>query len=158
MKFTIQTDDPSRAEVVSLLQTHLAFAAAHTPAGSGHALDVSALMRPEITFWTARDETGAVIGCVAMKELSPDHGEIKSMHTLEAHRGKGVARTLLETVMKEAKMRGLTRLSLETGKSEGFGPSRLLYERMGFAACEAFGDYGADPFSYCMSREIGGPD
>ena len=153
MKFTIQTDDPSQPDVVRLLQTYLTFAAAHTPAGSGHALDVGALMRPEITFWTARSE-GSVIGCVAVKELNPRHGEVKSMHTLEAYRGQGVGKALLEGVLHEAAARGYERLSLETGKSEGFGPSRSLYERMGFELCAPFGDYAADPFSFCMTRLI----
>ena len=149
----ISIDDPAKDDVMTLLQAHLDFTASYTPACSGHALDPQKLKGAGITFWTARDDT-AVVGCVALKELSKQSGEIKSMHTAAAARGRGIARSLLTTLIAESRRRGYTYLCLETGKGDEFAPSRKLYEAMGFAHCRAFGDYVGDDFSYCMNMSL----
>ena len=89
-----------------------------------------------------------------MKELSPDHGEVKSMHTAQAVRGKGVARRLLEHLIAEARQRAYGRLSLETGSMEGFLPARALYGSFGFQFCAPFADYKLDPNSVFMTLEL----
>ena len=43
-------DDP---RVVALLHAHLLRARAETAAGSAHALDLSGLRAPDVTFWSA---------------------------------------------------------------------------------------------------------
>lgn len=154
MALTTNIEDPDAPDIISLLKTHLEFAAVVTPAGSGHALDLQKLRQPDITFWTARDEAGALLGCVALKSLSADHGEIKSMHTLEAARGKGVGTALMEVLIRAARERGYTRLSIETGDHEAFKPSHQLYEKMGFSRCPPFGAYEDDPFSICMAKAL----
>lgn len=150
----IAFDDPQLPEVTALLQAHARFAGENSPPGTCHFLDVAALRRPAITFWTARDEDGAVLGCIALKDHGEGRGEIKSMHVAAAHRGKGAARALVQAVIEEAGRRGLSSLGLETGRSDGFAPSRALYEAMGFEPCEPFGDYLPETFSYCMSRAV----
>ena len=82
-------------------------------------------------------------------------GEIKSMHTAEASRGRGVAAALVETILAEARRRGYRRLSLETGSMEEFAPARKLYARYGFSDCPPFADYVLDPNSVFMTLEIG---
>lgn len=145
--------DPGDPALHALLRAHLEHAAAHTPAGSGHALDVAGLRHPDLTLWAARDgET--IVGCVALRQLEPGHGEIKSMHTAAAMRGRGIARALVTELIGEARRRGYTRLSLETGRSEGFAASRALYAAFGFEPCPPFGDYVGDDFSYCMTRGL----
>lgn len=150
----IGLDDPLKPDVAGLLEAHGRFTAEHSPPGTCHRLDAHGLARPEITFWTARDETGAVLGCIALKALGEGRGEIKSMHVAADRRGKGVARALVQAVIDEARGRGYTWLGLETGRSDGFAPSRALYARMGFEPCPPFGDYLPDTFSYCMSRTL----
>ena len=59
--------------------------------------------------------TLALLGCGALKELTPTHGEIKSMRTAPDFLRRGVARALLEHVIAQAAARGLKQLSLETG-------------------------------------------
>ena len=71
--------------IAELLQTHLSFARASSPACAVHALDIERLKHPSITFWSAW-HTDQLLGCVALKELSPVHGEIKSMHTSSSAR------------------------------------------------------------------------
>ena len=145
----IDLDDPTRADVRLLLDEHLADMFATSPADSVHALDHSALAAVGLTFWTARED-GVLLGCGALKQLDARHGEIKSMRTTPAARGRGVAAALLGTVITEARSRGYERLSLETGSEDFFAPARRLYERHGFTECAPFADYLPDPHSTFM--------
>ena len=140
--------------VVALLHTHVARARAETAPGSAHALDLSALKAREVTFWSAW-ENDAVVGVGALKRLSAEHGEIKSMHTAEAARGRGVGSALLRRIMATARARGMTRLSLETGSWPYFLPARALYARHGFVECPPFGEYREDPNSVFMTVSLG---
>lgn len=124
-----------------------------SPPESVHALDLDGLRRPEITFWTAWSGA-ALLGCGALKELSPDHGEVKSMRTARAHRRGGVARAMLAHIVAEARRRGYERLSLETGSMAEFAPARALYERFGFGYCGPFAGYVDDPNSVFMTRRF----
>jgi putative acetyltransferase len=147
----VSPDDPRRDDVVALLAEHLADMRATSPACSVHALDVDALVSPAITFVTARD-SGALLGCGALKVLSADHGEIKSMRTTSAARGRGVAGAVVAWLLEEAHSRGLDRVSLETGTQDYFAAAHRLYLRHGFVDCEPFGDYRLDPNSRFMTR------
>lgn len=140
-------------QVVALLDAHVRRARAETGRGSAHALDLSGLKRPDIRFWTLwRDET--IVGMGALKTLSADHGEIKSMHTAERVRGQGVGVAMLTKIVAEAGRMGMSRLSLETGTWDYFRPARAFYRRHGFIECAPFGDYKADPNSVFMTRDL----
>jgi putative acetyltransferase len=145
-------DDP---RVVALLHTHVTRARAETARGSAHALDLDGLRAPEITFWSVW-EGDAVVGVGALKRLSADHGEVKSMHTAEAARGRGVGSALLRQIVATARARGMGRLSLETGSWAYFAPARALYARHGFVECGPFGEYHPDPHSVFMTRVLEG--
>ncbi|MCZ6508540.1 MAG: GNAT family N-acetyltransferase [Acidobacteria bacterium] len=149
----IRVDDPRSEEIASLLREHLEDMAAHSPPESVHALDAEALCRPEITFWTAW-EGSELLGCGALLELDPQHGEIKSMRTARDHLRRGVASKLLQHFIEEAKRRSYTRLSLETGAMEAFAPARALYARFGFEFCEPFATYEPDRNSMFMTRTL----
>lgn len=151
MEVTI--DDPRRADVVALLQEHLADMRATSPPESIHALDVDALAVPAITFVTARDD-GVLLGCGALKALGDGHAEIKSMRTTDAARGRGVATEVLGWLLAEARARGLTRVSLETGTQDYFAAAHRLYVRHGFVDCEPFGDYTLDPHSRFLTLAL----
>jgi putative acetyltransferase len=144
---TIADDDPRRPDVLALLAEHLADMFATSPAESVHALDPDALSVPGITFWSARGEAGTLLGCVALKELSSQDGELKSMRTATAARGRGVGTALLQHVVAEADARGYGSVHLETGTQDYFAPARRLYERAGFVTCPPFASYGPDPLS-----------
>jgi len=147
----IRPDDLSGPEIAGMLQKHLDFMATQSPPESIHALDLEALKGEAISFWSASNEQG-LVGCVALKTLSADHGEIKSMHTAQHARGRGVAGLLLRHVLAEAGRRGYRRLSLETGTSDGFQAAQALYRRHGFEVCPPFADYVEDPHSLCMTK------
>ncbi|MGR0160136.1 GNAT family N-acetyltransferase [Paenarthrobacter nitroguajacolicus] len=149
----IATDDPARPDVHQLLSEHLADMFATSPADSVHALDHSALKHESITFWTARED-GVLLGCGALKALSPGQAEIKSMRTTASARGRGVATLMLEHIVTEAARLGYERVSLETGTEDYFAPARRLYVRHGFTECPPFGDYTLDPHSVFMELTV----
>ena len=76
------------------------------------------------------------------------------MRTAQAHRGRGVGARMLEHILAEARRRGYTRLSLETGTPAAFDAARRLYARHGFVECGPFGDYSLDPYSTFMTLEL----
>ena len=149
----IRIDDLRGPEIAALLAAHVAFCRASSLPESTHVLDLDALRAPGITFWSAWDGT-RLMGCAALKELDPSHGEIKSMHTAARHRGRGVALGLLEHLVEEARSRGYRRLSLETGSMEAFAPARAFYARYGFVVCAPFAGYRLDPNSVFMTLEL----
>jgi putative acetyltransferase len=143
-------DDP---RVVELLHNHLTRSQAETAPGSAHALDLSGLQSPDMTFWSAWEDA-TLVGVGALKTLSEDHGEVKSMHTVEAARGRGVGSAMLRHIVEAARSRGMSRLSLETGSWPYFAPARALYARHGFVECPPFADYVEDPNSIFMTRSL----
>ena len=149
----IVLDDLTGPEIVALIGEHLRDMHVITPPESIHALGLEKLRQPDITFWTAWDG-GELLGCGALKQLDPRHGEIKSMRTARAHLRKGVAAAMLRHILDEAKSRGYTRLSLETGAMAAFEPARQLYARHGFQTCGPFADYRLDPNSVFMTMEL----
>ncbi|WP_080848873.1 GNAT family N-acetyltransferase [Cytobacillus gottheilii] len=149
----IKKDDLISTEIKQLLEDHLHSMTLHSPPESIHALDLEGLRQPDVTFWSVWEDED-LLGCGALKELTPDHGEVKSMKTSSGHVRKGVARLMLEYIIAEAKNRGYKRLSLETGSMEAFLPARLLYEKAGFHYCEPFGGYAVDPNSVFMTLEL----
>jgi putative acetyltransferase len=147
----VRVDDLTHPMVHALLRAHLAEMRSLSPPESVHALPLDELRRPDVTFWTAWSG-GELLGCGALKELSPRHGEIKSMRTAPEHRRRGVGRDILLLIVREARRRGYERLSLETGSAPAFEPGRRLYESLGFTYCQPFADYVEDPHSVFMTR------
>jgi putative acetyltransferase len=153
MELEIGVDDPRNEQVAALLATHLAFTRGATPREYSFALDVEQLLEPDVTFFSAR-RMGVVVGVAALKRLDDDHGELKSMHTREAERGRGVARAMVMHILAFARQAGCERVSLETGTTEEFLAARSLYARMGFVPCGPFGGYRASPYNTFMSIRL----
>ena len=137
----------------ALLAEHLRAMHATSPPESVHALDLSGLRRPEVTFWSIWSGPD-LAGCGALKQLDGGLAEIKSMRTADAFRRRGVAAHMLRHLIEEARRRGYRRLSLETGSMDYFEPARRLYAQFGFAECGPFGAYAEDPNSIFMTREL----
>jgi len=150
---TITADDPRAADVRALLETHLQLMNALSPPEEVHALDVDALTHPSVTFVGYR-AGGELLGVGALKDLGAGHGELKSMHTTAAARGRGVGTAIVDHLVGLATAGGMTRLSLETGTPQAFAPARSLYARRGFAECGPFGDYEPSPWSTFMTRSL----
>lgn len=149
----IERDDLTREPVHALLREHLANMYELSPPESVHALDLDRLRAPDITFWTVWDAQ-TLAGCGALKQLTPTHGEIKSMRTPKMLRRRGAGRAVLEHIIAEARARGYRRLSLETGSQAQFVPALELYRSFGFTVCEPFADYRHDPNSVFMTLAL----
>lgn len=149
----IERDDFSRPEVRALLREHLANMHELGPPESVHALDLSGLQRPDVTFWTVWDGA-TLLGCGALKVLDAQHGEVKSMRTPQQLRRRGAGRAMLAHIVAEARARGLQRLSLETGTVAAFLPAQRLYQSFGFECCGPFADYRPDPNSTFMTLAL----
>jgi putative acetyltransferase len=151
--FRIIEDDLSGAQIAALLRLHLDEMHHWSPPESVHAMPIERLRAPDVTFYAAWAGV-QLAACGAIKQLDAAHGELKSMRAAPEYRGKGAGKAMLLHLLAEARARGYSRVSLETGRPEPFLPARQLYESNGFAECPPFGDYVSDDFSICMTREL----
>lgn len=149
----IRPGDFADEQVKNLLTFHLKAMHENSPPGTAFALDWSGLQTPDITFLTLWSGD-VLLGCGALKALSPHHGELKSMRTHPDHLRKGVARQILEHLIRLAKTRGYTRLSLETGTDGPFIPALALYQNYGFTKGETFADYPVSDFNQFFHLEL----
>ena len=150
---TIHRESPLGPDLNLLFQRHTADMQADTPPESIHMLPASGLAHPAIAFFVARAD-GIPVAMGALKDLGGGHGELKSMHVLAEHRGRGLSRMMLNHLVDHALANGLTRLSLETGVQPTFVAARGLYTRAGFSECPPFADYRPDPNSVFMTRAL----
>jgi len=149
----IEVDDVSRPQVLALLEEHLRNMYEITPADQVFAFDAKKLRAPGVTFWTAwKDDV--LLGCAALKEISPTEGEVKSMRTPARLRRQGVGRALLNHVLQVARQRSYRQLFLETGSHPAFLPAQTLYRSVGFRECGPFGAYKENGFSVFMSLSL----
>lgn len=147
---TVEPANPKEAQAAALLGQSHALMEAMFPAESNHYLDLDALCADHIRFFTARDGAD-VIGTGALA-IMDGYGEVKSMFTSEAGRGKGVAAAVLRMIEDTARDEGLPLLRLETGP--GLDAAHRLYERHGFALRGPFGEYAESPYSLFMEKAL----
>jgi putative acetyltransferase len=136
----ISIDDPRTNDVRTLVERHLDFAKSHKPPGDMHALDIAGLLDPAVTMFSYR-AGGELLAVGALKRLDGRHAELKSMHTAERARGRGIGRAMVVHLIGVACDRGFRRVSLKTGSQPAFAPARSLYRSAGFTLCGPFGHY-----------------
>ena len=149
----IEVDDVSRPEVLALLEEHLRNMYEITPPEHVFAFDASKLRAPDVTLWTAWED-GTLLGCAALKELSPTQGEVKSMRTPARLRRQGAGRALLNHILHVSRERGYQELFLETGRQADFEPAQALYRSVGFRQCGPFGSYTENGNSVFMTLRL----
>jgi putative acetyltransferase len=140
MSGVIAADSPLAADVRALLARHLAFTTATSPPEDMHAMDAEGLADPAVTFFSYRRD-GRLLAVGALRHLDAAHAELKSMHTAQEARGRGIGRAMLGHLTGVARERGYRRLSLETGSMAEFAPARALYASAGFIPCGPFDSY-----------------
>ena len=149
----IRKGDLRDQRIVDLLRHHFAKCHEVTPPGSAHVFDVSRLAHPSIDFFAAW-EGEVLLGVGAIKYFDDASGEVKSMHTSEAARRRGVGAAILHHIMATARAKGVKRLNLETGSFGYFEPAVALYKAHGFIECPPFGDYQPDPNSMFLTLAL----
>jgi len=149
----IELDDVSRPEVIALLEEHLRNMYELSPPDQVFAFDAAKLRAPDVCVWTAWNE-GVLLGCAALKELSPRQAEVKSMRTPMRLRRHGAGRALLNHVLHVSRERGYQEVFLETGRHPAFAPAQALYRSVGFRECGPFGSYSENGNSVFMYLEL----
>jgi len=149
----IKPADLRASDLTALLTSHLDKMLSLSPEESVHALDISKFDKPNVSLFCLYIDD-VLAGCGALSQIDDRHVEIKSMKTSDNFLRKGVAREILAFLIAEAKERGYTKISLETGTVEAFIPAHRLYENAGFVPCSAFADYQEDPNSRFYSMAL----
>lgn len=150
---TVRPGSVTEPGVAALIAQHFELMRSSSPEESCHVMPADALEKEGAAVFVAQ-EGDVVLGVGAIKEIEPAHGEIKSMHTSKAARGRGIGRLVLQSLISYANEQNMQRLSLETGTAEMFAPARALYSAHGFEDCPPFGDYTLDPLSVFMTRAL----
>lgn len=84
---------------------------------------------PEGALLLARVKT-EFVGCVALKKLGRTSCEMKRLYVRPRHQGKGYGKLLAQAVVKEARLRGYTKMRIHT--LEFLKQAIGLYESLGF--------------------------
>ena len=93
------------------------------------------------------------VGCGAVRRLDKETAELKRMYVDPQVRGQGIGRTLVESLEREARALGVTRVVLETGKC--LAPAIRMYEGLGYARIPLFGEYVSSPdTSVCFGKSL----
>lgn len=148
--------DFNNAQIADLLRTHIERARAQTAPGSTHALDLAGLQSPDVQFWAMWDGL-TLVAIGALKRLTAQHGEVKSMHVAASRRRSGAGSAMLRHIIAAAKEMGMSRLSLETGSWPYFRPAHALYRKHGFVGGRPFDKYREDPNSLFFHLDLSGP-
>ena len=140
-------------EVNDLLNKHFIELRSVSPEGSAHVLDIPGLKISSIKFWSLW-ENEQLIGCGALKFLSENHGEFKSIRISDKFRKNGLGIKIITHLINEAKKLNVKRISVETGSGDFFVPARKLFKKCGFEPCKPFAHYKEDPNSCYFSLDI----
>ena len=140
-------------EVNELLKKHFKELRAASPEGSAHVLDIPGLKEVSIKFWSLWENKN-LLGCGALKFLSKEHGEFKSIRVHDNFRNKGNGIKVINHLIYEAQKLKIKRISIETGAGKFFEPARKLFKSCGFEECEPFGHYKTDPNSCYMKINV----
>jgi len=147
----IKLADFSASDVLELIQNHLEAANANT---CTHALGLAALQKPDIQMFVARDKNDTLMGCAALKTLTTQSGEIKSVRTAEAFLRQGVSRALMSHIESVAQDRGMSTVYLETHNTPQYAAACRLYENLNYKYCGPFGDYTQNSENVFMMKVL----
>lgn len=152
MPTTIAIESPRQAETESLLRLSADFAQSLYPSESNFLLGVDDLEQPGVFFYTARDESGHLVGIGALVPAGDETAELKSVFVHPEARGGGVAGLLLRRIEADARASGVREIVLETGTLQE--AALAFYDRHGYREIPQFGHYVGDEFSVCFAKRL----
>ncbi len=99
---------------------------------------------PHGVLLVARDEVGATLGCVGIRESDGDACEVKRLYVRTDARRRGIGRVLVRAAMDQARVMGYREMRLTTVPDEMPGVE-ALYRSLGFAEAEPYRHHGGQP-------------
>lgn len=148
---SIEVDDPGSADSRRLIAQLDAYQVGLYPAESNHLLPIESLRQPNVTFLMARVD-GTAAGCGAFVNCAGEYAEIKRMFVLPDFRGIALGQRILDELEARMRLAGIAVARLETGIRQ---PQALrLYEKSGYTRRGPFGEYGDDPLSVFMEKDL----
>ena len=150
MGILIKQVDPTLVEVVELIHQLDKYQGSMYPSESNHLDSLDELSKPNVDFLAAYADS-EICGIGAVKVLS-DYGEIKRFYVPEKHRGKGIAKEIVEELENCLVKRSIFKARLETGIHQREAID--LYKKLGYSETAPFGNYIKDPLSVFMQKNI----
>jgi putative acetyltransferase len=153
----IEILDPTSVAAGELIALSDAYMAALYPAESNHLESVQALAQPQVIFlgcYVEENPEAKPVACGAVKMMKDDvrYGEIKRVFVLDAFRGLGLSKRLMQALENHLLANDIRIARLETGihQPEALG----LYQRLGYIERSSFGDYQEDPLSVFLEKNL----
>jgi putative acetyltransferase len=120
-------------------------------ASSVHGVDAGDFIKAGGRFFIVEVD-GERAGCGALRPLDEASAEIKRMYVIEAFRGRGISRLVLNHLESIARDRGHSHVLVETGDRQPEAQS--LFRSSGYRQTEPFGEYVGDPHSICFRKDL----
>jgi len=134
-------------ELIAELDTYLQ---GFYPDESNHLDSVEVLSQENVHMMGAFVD-GELAGIGAVKVFD-DYGEMKRLYVKPEFRGQGLGRMLMGEMENYLMNLGIRQAKLETGIYQY--EAIALYRQLGYVDCPPFGDYGEDPYSVYMVKNI----
>ncbi|WP_229403353.1 GNAT family N-acetyltransferase [Micromonospora okii] len=148
-------DDPDATALRAGMTAELRHRYADRPDDPIH-LPTAQVLTPTSVAWTgvAYTADATPVGHAAMRWHGPDL-ELKRMYVPPAHRGRGVAGSLLDAAREAAGQLGASRIVLQTGDRQPDAIRR--YEQAGYRPIPVFAPYDTLPYSRCFALAVRRP-
>ncbi|MFA5902923.1 MAG: GNAT family N-acetyltransferase [Desulfobacula sp.] len=133
-----------------LLKEFERYEASLYPAETKYPDSMESLTNQNVVFYGAMEDE-LLLGVGALEGFK-GYGEIKGVFIIEAHRGKGLAKSIMLALERHLIDQSVRYAKLEIGilQYEALG----LYRRLGYKECHAFGTYHPDPLSVFMTKAL----
>jgi putative acetyltransferase len=154
MNVTIKTESPLQDDVRDMVAALNGYLRPLSPPQFQFQMTAEQMAGADTTVFVLRSGDGVAIGMGTLKVHDPEFGEVKRMFTRPQIRGTGLGRIILNSVVTEARRKGLVALKLETGGTPGFAPAWRCYERGGFVRCGAFLNYPDTEYSRFYEKKL----